>query len=204
MVDLLVFIPACFVLNLAFGPNNLLSVTYGAQQGVGFAVAASTARLAAFALMIALSALGLGALLSVSAVAFTILKIVGALYLLYLGVRLLLGRSRVDDPSGAEPQTLRGALRSEGLIALGNPKAILIFAAFFPQFVDVGRYWLSYLILATVFLILEVVAILCYAVIGRLAGTFAATRLHWLRRASGAGMIAFGGLLLLAKSPAQA
>lgn len=200
MVDLWVFLPACLALNLAVGPNNLLSVTYGAQRGVGFATIAGTARLAAFAPMIAASALGLGALLSVSAVAFGVLKVVGAAYLIYLGVRLLLN-ARPGSVMTAEPISLRAALRAEGTVAISNPKAILIFTVFFPQFVDVDRYWLSYLLVAVLFLMLEVVAIAVYGTVGRAAGIFAARRLHWLQRASGVGMMVFGGLMLVARQP---
>ena len=74
----LLFLPACFALNMAFGPNNLLSVGNGARHGVGIAVRASTGRLAAFALMIAVAGVGLGALLMASEVAFGLLKWIGA------------------------------------------------------------------------------------------------------------------------------
>lgn len=204
MTDLWLFLPACFALNLTFGPSNLLSVTFGAQQGVGFAVAAGTARLAAFAPMILASALGLGALLSVSAVAFGVLKVVGAAYLIYLGVRLLMDAARPKDLGGAPaPMPLRAALRSEGTVALTNPKAILIFTVFLPQFVNVDRYWSSYTVVGVSFLVLEVLAIATYAALGRLARTFAATRLHWLQRASGVGMILFGALMLVARQPVE-
>lgn len=205
MIDFLLFIPACFALNLAFGPNSLLSVTYGAQQGIGFALVASVARLSAFAVMIAASALGLGILLSASTVAFTALKLVGAAYLVYLGVRLLLSkpRSAIADRSAASV-TLGRAMRSDGMVALSNPKAILIFAAFFPQFVNVDHYWLSYAVVAGLFLVLEVVAILVYATIGRLARTFATRNAHWFQRCSGVGMIVFGGLLMFARQPEAA
>ena len=86
---LLLFVPACFALNLAFGPNNLLSLTYGLQQGVRTAVLASGGRLVAFALMIGLTALGVGAVLAASEAAFTILKWAGAAYLVWLGVKIL-------------------------------------------------------------------------------------------------------------------
>ncbi|HCI07903.1 MAG TPA: lysine transporter LysE, partial [Sulfitobacter sp.] len=55
MIDYLVFVPACFAINLAFGPNNLMALTNGAQRGVGFAVIASLGRLIAFIPMIAVS-----------------------------------------------------------------------------------------------------------------------------------------------------
>lgn len=203
MLNLLVFIPACFALNLAFGPNNLLSVTFGAQKGIGFAALAGAARLAVFVPMIAASALGLGALLSASTVAFTVVKIIGAVYLLYLGIRMLLSGPRPGVAEGApRGLTLKSALRMEGLTALSNPKAILIFAAFFPQFVTLQHYWSSYVTLAALFLTLEAVAILLYASLGRLARAFTATRLHWLQRMSGIGMIVFGGLLLFISQPA--
>lgn len=204
MVDLTLFLPACFALNLAFGPNNLLSVNYGAQRGVWFSALAGTGRLLAFIPMILASALGLGALLSLSAVAFTILKIVGALYLIYLGVRLLMSGAKPGySADEARLVTFKKAMRSEATVALSNPKAILIFAAFFPQFVNVQHYWSSYAILAALFLLLEGIAIVIYATIGSFARSFAAKKMHWFQRGSGIGMILFGGLLLLAKQPAR-
>lgn len=204
MIDLLVFIPACFALNLAFGPNNLLSINYGAQRGIGFASLAGTARLAMFVPMIIASALGLGALLSVSAVAFNILKVIGAIYLVYLGLRLMLSGARPElNTQKTRTLSIKDALRAEGTVALSNPKAILIFAAFFPQFVNTQHYWLSYAILAALFLTLEAVAIIVYGILGRLARKFTAKRLHWLQRGSSIGMMTFGGLLLFAKQPAQ-
>jgi len=204
MIDLLLFVPACFALNLAFGPNNLLAMTHGAQSGVRFALAASTARLAAFVPMIAASALGLGVLLSASATVFGVVKIIGAAYLIWLGIKLLRTPAATGasvSQRGAVP--LPQAFRREGLAALGNPKAILIFAAFFPQFVVADHYWLSYAQLGGIFLLLEVVAIAVYATAGRFAAAFAATRLHWFQRLSGAGMVVFGVLLLLARQPGR-
>jgi len=197
MNDLLIFLPACFALNLAFGPNNLLALTHGTQSGVGFALGAGMARLAIFIPMIAASALGLGGLLSASAVLFGAIKILGAAYLVWTGIKLL--RSKPDQKgagSDLDKATFRQALRREALVALGNPKAILIFAAFFPQFVDTSAYWASYATLGAIFILLEAWAIAIYASAGRFAAAFAATRLHWFQRGSGAGMIAFGVLLL--------
>ncbi len=204
MSELLVVVPAIFALNMAFGPNNLLSVTYGARHGVRFAVTAAVGRIVAFVPMIAASALGLGLLLSVSATAFTILKIIGAAYLVYLGVRLIRGaKGATLHGDGPTQGTLREAFRNEGLVAASNPKAILIFAAAFPQLIDVDAYWSSYLYVSVVFLALEFVAIALYALLGRVARTFMASHLPWFQRVSGTGMIGFGALLLLAKQPAR-
>ena len=202
MIDYLVFVPACFALNLAFGPNNLLALTHGAQRGAAFSIAAALGRLPVFAVMIAIVALGLGLILSTSAFIFTAIKLIGAAYLVWIGIRLwrssyAMQRSQLPDA----PKEFRTALRREALIASGNPKAMLIFAAFFPQFVQLEAYAQSYLILGALFLLLELLAITIYALIGHIAARTAANRLHWFQRASGIGMILFGSLMLFAKHP---
>lgn len=204
MPDLLLFLPACFALNLAFGPNNLLAMTHGAQKGVLFAFTASFARLAIFVPMITASALGLGLLLSASALLFNTVKIIGAAYLVWLGIRLLkTAPGKADWDAEAMKPTLQKAFRGEALVAVSNPKAILIFAAFFPQFIDTSHYWASYALLGATFIALEAVAILIYATAGRFAAAFASTKLHWFQRASGGGMIAFGLLLLFSRQPGR-
>lgn len=202
----LLFLPACFALNMAFGPNNLLSVGNGARWGVRPAVLAASGRLAAFALMIAVAGVGMGALLAASALAFNIVKWLGAAYLIWLGIKLL----RAPAPEGladatdtAQAPDLRALARQEFAVAIGNPKAILIFTAFFPQFVAPESYAMSYLLLGLSFLLLEVVAIALYALLGarvrRLAKGGAAMR--WFNRASGSMMIGFGLLLAATRRP---
>ena len=175
----LLFLPACFALNMAFGPNNLLSVGNGARHGVGVAVRAATGRLAAFALMIAIAGVGMGALLVASEFAFGLLKWIGAAYLVWIGVRLLRApapRNGVDAiAASSAPPRLAALVRQEFTVAIGNPKAILIFTAFFPQFVAPDAYASSYLLLGTTFLALEAVAIALYALLGKRMGGWRAT-----------------------------
>ena len=87
--EYLLFLPACFALNLAFGPNNLLSVLNGTRHGVRVAVTAGLGRIVAFAIMIAISGVGMGALLLASEVGFAIVKFCGAAYLIWMGIRIL-------------------------------------------------------------------------------------------------------------------
>lgn len=205
MLNLALFIPACFALNLAFGPSNLLALTHGARFGPLFAIRAGVGRLLAFAPMIALSAMGLGLLLAASEAVFSAVKIAGAVYLIWIGVKLLRAVPAADDPqTDVRIFTLKQAFRREVLVALGNPKAILIFAAFFPQFIVADRYWESYALVGGLFLALELVAIAVYAGLGAVMARAAHSRLHWFQRGSGAGMIVFGVLLLLTRRPAMA
>ncbi|KEJ88091.1 lysine transporter LysE [Sulfitobacter donghicola DSW-25 = KCTC 12864 = JCM 14565] len=204
MIDWLIFIPACFALNLAFGPNNLLAMTHGAKSGVGFAQTAALGRLLVFIPMIALSALGLGVILTTSAFVFSLVKFIGAAYLIWLGISIWRSAKTVEAGGfQSSPVPLRRAIKSEALVAVSNPKAILIFAAFFPQFVAVEAYWQSYVLLGAAFLLMEAIAICAYATFGKLASSFAADRLTVLQRVSGATMFLFGVLLLLSPHPTR-
>lgn len=202
---LFLFIPACFALNMAFGPNNLLSLTYGLEGGIRIAVMASSGRLVAFTLMIALTAFGVGAVLAASELAFMILKWLGAAYLLWLGIKILRGRTAIDTPeqkAGRRP--LKVLAMQEFWTAIGNPKAILIFTAFLPQFIEPGAYWSSFTILGATFLVLEAVAVLLYAVLGSRLNRLRRNRnvFGWLNKLSGMTMIGFGIALLLTRRPA--
>jgi len=161
------FVPACFALNMAFGPNNLLSLTHGARSGLSRATLAGLGRLLAFAAMILLAALGLGAALAASELVFAAVKWAGVVYLLWIGWGLI---RHVGDSAPAvlagDSTPLGAMARREFLVAAGNPKAILIFTAFFPQFVDPDAYLASFLLLGVVFLVLEGVAIVLYGLAG--------------------------------------
>ena len=203
----LLFLPACFAINMAFGPNNLLSVTNGARHGVSPAVIAAGGRLAAFAIMIAVAGLGMGAVLIASELAFDVIKYIGAAYLVWIGIRLLRAPAPVAEtqaPDAAAPPSMRALVRQEFTVAAGNPKAILVFTAFFPQFVVPGAYAASYLLLGVTFLLLEVVAIALYAMLGarmrRLANGSRAMR--WFNKVSGSMMIGFGLILAFTRRPA--
>lgn len=134
-VDWLAFLPAAFVLSLVPGANQTLSLRNGMVHGARPAALAVGGRFVAFAAMIALVAVGLGAVLARSEAAFALLKWVGAAYVAYLGVRTLLGAGSAVAEPGADgapgPAAPVGRLfRQELLVAASNPKAIIIFAVF--------------------------------------------------------------------------
>jgi threonine/homoserine/homoserine lactone efflux protein len=207
----LLFIPACFALNMAFGPNNVLSLSNGARIGVLHSVTASFGRLVAFTIMIAITGFGLGALLLASETLFTVLKFGGAGYLVWLGIKLLRSKPTEQAVVGTEQagrQSRAGLLlthcKQEFYVAAGNPKAILIFTAFFPQFVDRTHYAVSFAALGATFLVLELVAIAIYALIGaRLRFLIVNPKgFVWLNRVSGSLMVGFGTLLAVLRRPA--
>ncbi|PHI38921.1 lysine transporter LysE [Pseudoalteromonas sp. GCY] len=163
---LLLFIPACFALNMAPGPNNLLALNNARRYGFRIALLAGLGRLAAFCVMIALASSGLAVVLYTSEILFLAIKICGALYLLWIAYNLW--RSDVSPVSDdVRNLSIIGLMKQEFALAAGNPKAILIFTAFLPQFVDVAKNVTEqFSLLGATFLVLEIVAIAMYAVIG--------------------------------------
>ncbi|WP_028025096.1 LysE family translocator [Enterovibrio calviensis] len=195
---LLFFIPACFALNMTPGPNNLLSMNNARCYGFKSAFIAGLGRITAFAVMIALAASGLAVVLYASETLFFAVKLFGALYLLWIAVSLW--RSESSPVSEIDTNQSRfGLAKQEFILASGNPKAILIFTAFLPQFVDVSaNVHQQFFVLGCTFLALEMTAISIYAVFGiYLRQWFANPRMAKRFNKACAAFLAFSGLNLL-------
>ncbi|MEZ8345599.1 LysE family translocator [Vibrio splendidus] len=163
---LLLFIPACFALNMTPGPNNLLSMNNARCYGFQAAFVAGLGRILAFSGMIALAASGLAVVLYTSETLFFLIKLFGAMYLLWIAFNLW--RSQASPVADVEKNKNWFALvKQEFALAAGNPKAILIFTAFLPQFVDVSaNVNTQFFVLGSTFLVLEMLAISIYAAFG--------------------------------------
>ncbi|MDD1827217.1 LysE family translocator [Photobacterium sp. ZSDE20] len=163
---LLLFIPACFALNMTPGPNNLLSMNNARCYGFQAALVAGLGRITAFSGMIVLAASGLAVVLYTSETLFFLIKLFGAMYLLWIAYNLW--RSQASPVADIERnKNWFGLVKQEFALAAGNPKAILIFTAFLPQFVDVtANVNTQFFILGSTFLVLEMLAISIYAAFG--------------------------------------
>ncbi len=143
-------------LSLTPGPNGLLALTHGALYGSKRTLATIFGGLTGFAVVIAASLFGIGAILAANAGLLTWLKWIGGAYLVFLGIQIwrseAIGNAPAKPTSGSSKN-----LYSQGLLsAVSNPKGILFFVAFLPQFVDPNRsLWLQFLILAGTFLFVE-------------------------------------------------
>jgi threonine/homoserine/homoserine lactone efflux protein len=195
----LIFLPAALLVAASPGAGNFLALTHGLRGGWGLAVMALLGRFAAFAIMILLVMLGVGALLAASAVAFSILKWAGVAYLVWLGLRLWRSDSlpvtaSVEDRPGSWRQlTLR-----EFTVAATNPKAMLLFTAFLPQFLVSGRPMEGqFVMLGGAYILIEFAAASGYALAG---SRIKALRLgrggaRRINRITGAVMLAAAGWL---------
>jgi threonine/homoserine/homoserine lactone efflux protein len=126
---------------------------------------------------VAAAALGLSALLVSSALAFNVVKYLGAVYLVYLGLRRLLAPAAAAESAAAPPRTLRRLFAQGIVVNILNPKTALFFLAFLPQFVDPARGQVGgqILVLGLMFVVLGVVSDGLYAVLAGAAG-------GWLKR----------------------
>lgn len=196
---LALFVPACFALNMAPGPNNLLSISNATRYGFRRACAAGAGRLLAFGGMIALASAGLAAVLHTSELLFYGIKTVGAAYLFYLAFQLWRAAPGGQAESAAPSVGLMQLARQEFLVAAGNPKAILIFTAFLPQFVNPAQPMAAqFAVLGALFLVLEMAAIAAYAWMGvHLRRWFAQPRGKRIFNRGCAGLLASAGLGLL-------
>jgi threonine/homoserine/homoserine lactone efflux protein len=187
----LLYLAAAMGLSLSPGPNGLLALTHGAIHGHRKALFTISGGTIGFVVLIAMAMFGIGALLQASVAWLMVLKWVGGAYLVWLGIQLWRSPP-VEIPASAQAATRSGAaLFSEGFLsAMTNPKAILFFAAFLPQFIDPARSLpAQFAVMAGTFAVIEFVYELVIA--------HAAQRISpWLRRVGKAFNRTCGGLFI--------
>ena len=198
---LALFASAALLVNLTPGPDMLFVAASSAAHGKRAGGLAALGGGAGCLLHVALAALGLAALLAASAVAFSVVKWVGAAYLVWIGVSMLRARSA----SAAEPMAVPASrVFWQGAITNAlNPKVALFFLAFLPQFVDAGTpsQALAFVALGMLFnvggtLVNVGVALLAGSLREAVRGGTAAGR--WLNRAAGVLFVGLGLRLALA------
>ncbi|GAA4652168.1 LysE family transporter [Kistimonas scapharcae] len=133
-------------LALAPGPNGLLALSHGLLYGHRQALFTVLGGVSGFILLMAVSVLGVGAIMQTHGSLLMIMKTAGALYLTWLGLKLWKTSAPEWQENQASDQVSRRILFRQGsLTALANPKVTLVFAAFIPQFIDPTRSLLSQL-----------------------------------------------------------
>jgi threonine/homoserine/homoserine lactone efflux protein len=181
LATLPVFLVAALVLLLTPGPAVLYIVARSLDQGrLAGLVSVLSVEVGNFFHVLA-ATLGLSALLVSSALAFSVVKYLGAAYLIYLGVRRLLAREAAATEVRVQRQSLRRIFGQGVLVAALNPKTALFFLAFLPQFVEPARgaVAVQFLVLGCIFVLMAVVTDSLYALLAGTAG-------QWLKGGRGA------------------
>jgi threonine/homoserine/homoserine lactone efflux protein len=191
----LAFVAASAVLLLIPGPTILLVVSYALGRGWKVAAPVATGVALGDLTAMTLSMLGVGALLATSAALFTALKWIGAAYLVWLGVKLWRAGSTLDATARTEGAAPLRMLAHAWLVTTLNPKSIVFFVAFLPQFLDAGRpFWPQMAIFEATFVTLAFANAFGYAILASRARRLAASprALRNVNRVGGTALIAAG------------
>ncbi|GJL82560.1 MAG: flagellar biosynthesis protein FlgM [marine bacterium B5-7] len=163
-----VYASAVVLLCLTPGPNSLLAITNGLRYGVRKAFFSTLGCACGLTVLIAACLSGLGFILSTSELAFMVIKWLGAGYLIYLGILLI--RSDASLENARSNQHVQSDRSNSGLFIQGflviatNPKVLLFFTAFLPQFyVQESSFWWQFIVMAGTFVVIEVTLEICLA-----------------------------------------
>lgn len=202
MTVLLLFAVTSFVAIATPGPTVLLALSNGARFGTRVAIFGMLGAMLSDLILIGAVSIGLGAVLAASETAFQILKWIGVVYLLYLGIQLL--RTPLESQRDVFPglnattsQPNRVFLKCL-LVALTNPKGYLFFSAILPQFVNPQAPQVpQYVLLALTFTIIDGLVMLAYAGSGARAVQLFRTPMAmvWINRLSGGAIVILAGAL---------
>jgi len=171
------FIVAALVLLVVPGPSVLYIVARSIEGGRTAGLVSVLGVQTGAMVHIAFAAVGLSAILASSALAFSVIKWLGAVYLVWLGLRRIFGRDEEEGDVAVEPAPLSRVFSQGVIVNILNPKTALFFLAFLPQFVDPARgaAWTQILLLGATFVILALCSDGLYALLSGTAG-------GWLRR----------------------
>ncbi|HWB25810.1 MAG TPA: LysE family translocator [Chitinophagaceae bacterium] len=196
--NLWLFAIASFMLNITPGNDMLYVATRSANRGVKAGIVSSLGIFAGCMVHILAAVIGLSALIAQSAVAFNVIKYIGAAYLIYLGVRALLSKARAFNIEAKQVKSTYRKIFWQGVLTnVLNPKVALFFLAFLPQFINIpgGHSWIQILLLGAWFdvggtLVNIIVAIL----FGRLGNWFSRSGRFqkWQNKITGLILIGLG------------
>jgi threonine/homoserine/homoserine lactone efflux protein len=191
------FLTASLAVIVAPGPDNMLVLTRGVAQGRGAALVSAAGASLGLVVHSVFAAVGLSALLAQSALAFSVVKYVGAAYLIYLGVRALLDREGFAPTRGEAPMGLGEVFTQAVASNVLNPKIAVFFLAYLPQFADpaTGGTAIQLLAFGLTFALLTLAIFSALAVFSGTVGSWLRSRpklaggLGWL---TGAVLISLG------------
>jgi threonine/homoserine/homoserine lactone efflux protein len=204
-MSFLLFLAAASIIALSPGPGIFYVAARTLADGRGVGLASSLGTGVGGLVHVAAGAVGVSALILASAEAFTILKLAGALYLVWLGIKTA-REARLDIIAAARGASVGRAFRDGIFVEALNPKTAAFFLAFLPQFVDpaVGAVWLQFFVLGLISVFLNTavdVVVVFMAARARSAALARPSLLARLRTGAGIAIAALGLGLLFARRP---
>jgi threonine/homoserine/homoserine lactone efflux protein len=195
---LLTYVVTIFVLIVIPGPSVLFVVSRGVALGRRAALATVLGNTAGLGVLAIVVSLGLGSIVARSVAVFTVIKLAGAAYMVFLGVRMFRDRhalARMLDATVA-PKGMQRMLREGFVVGITNPKAVILLTAVLPQFVDrsAGHVQLQFLLLGAISLVVGLVSDAAWAIVSGTARVWLARSPRRLELIGGAGGLVLIGL----------
>lgn len=195
MENYLIYVGVAIATILLPGPAVMLTLNNSIQRGILKSLAGILGIALAILLVAIISATSLGIVLASSAIAFNIIKIVGAAYLIYLGIKMFRSETTNNDLFKEQEGSFFKCFFEGFLVSVSNPKAVIFFMSIFPQFIDLTQeYTPQFILLAVTFSFLVIVIHTIYAV----SASFAKSKLSsqngssLLNKISGGVFVSFG------------
>jgi len=206
MIDfstLLTFTLACIAIVIVPGPTVTVIIANSLRQGSGAGLMNVAGTQAGLLLMVGILALGLQTIVAAIGEIFVYLKLVGAVYLIYLGVQLWRSNGALADPSDVKvkKRSMKGYFWQGFFVIWANPKALFFFGAFIPQFVNpAGNAALQTMLLGGIFMAVATILDSLYAFAGGKTGSWLSqSNVRIIERLSGTALIGGGLWLALSK-----
>ena len=196
----LAYVAACAILSIVPGPNVTIIVANSLRGGIRAGLASVAGTQVGVFIVLMILALGLQVLVENAGVIFDWLRLFGAAYLAWLGIKLLLADGALGSTTGGTA-SMRACFWQGCIVFLSNPKGLLFFGAFIPQFIDpAGDAFAQAVFLGITFMVVTTTLDSGYALAAGKAGQFLSrSRVKLVERVSGCCMIAGGLWLALAR-----
>ncbi|MEM0978389.1 MAG: LysE family translocator [Pseudomonadota bacterium] len=195
----ILYVGAVLALMSTPGPSQLLMLSNSGTHGFRNGLFTAAGDLTANALQMLAAGLGLAALIAASASALTVIKWAGVAYLIWLGAKMI-RNAKPDDPNALDVRrevSVRQLWLQGFLTSAANPKAVVFFAALFPQFISgEAAFWPQFLILSATYIVMDGAFLSAYGLSASwIAARFKGSARIWIERIGGGFMI--GAALLL-------
>ncbi len=203
----LLFFSAAVAINISPGPDIIYILSRTIAQGRKIGIASSLGVCSGAFVHVCAAAIGLSAILATSAVAFSLVKYIGAAYLIYLGIKALMSKGSTFDIPGKKEKEITHwkAFRQGALVDILNPKVAVFFMAFLPQFVrpEIGHNGLQILVLGALVILVAVVVEGCIVLTAAQTTNFFRRNRQcsvWLDRFMGSVLVGLGIRLALTEN----
>ena len=192
-ITLATFILASFVVAVVPGPTVSLIIANSIRGGTRAGMANIAGTQAGFVIMVLVVAFGLESVMIFMADWFFYIKLAGAAYLVWLGIKMLRSDGEMSDGDPVKPPRI-GYFWQGFVVVLSNPKVLIFLGAFIPQFIDpTGDAFIQTILYGTLFMIVAVIFDCIYAILaGKAGGLLTRTRMRFVERFSGTLLIGGG------------